>query len=102
MTGDLNYDYLCKPCYEDDNVPRLTLTLPGRVHCCAFSARTRHVDAFATRSRHCEGCGRHMGKITPPVDHPRTIRAGDTVNDYKTGEVLADIEYDDELVIQRE
>jgi len=82
MTGDLNYDYLCKPCYEDDNVPRLTLTLPGRVH--------------------CEGCGRHMGKITPPVDHPRTIRAGDTVNDYKTGEVLADIEYDDELVIQRE
>jgi len=78
----LHYDYLCKPCYEDGNVPRITLTLPGSVH--------------------CQGCGRRLGGLSTSVDHHRAIRAGDTVNDYKTGEVLAEIEWNTDVVIERD
>jgi len=98
---ELNYDYLCKHCYDDDDVPRIVLTL--------------------SRGVHCTECGSCLGGLTEPVNHHRAICAGDTVNfvcslrehtmrdftlrslkDYKTGEVLADIEYDDELVIERD
>lgn len=73
------YDYLCKPCYEDDAVPRITLTLPGSVH--------------------CQGCGRRLGGLSEHVNHDRAVRAGDTVNDYLTGEVLAEIEWREDVVM---
>jgi len=80
MTVD--YTYLCMHCWEDDTAPRLTLTLP--------------------RSVHCQGCGQKVGRLTEAVDHHRAIRAGDTVNDYKTGEELAEIDYASERVIERD
>jgi len=82
MSNLPNYDILCKHCYEEDMVPNIQLTLPEQVHCC--------------------GCGRQIGTLTVPVDHYRAIRAGDTVNDYKTGDVLAEIEYDSERVIEHD
>lgn len=78
-----DYTYLCKHCYENANrYPTLILTLPNQVH--------------------CSTCGREVATLSEPVNHHRAIRAGDTVNDYKTGDVLAEIEWDDQRVIERD
>jgi len=73
----------CSNCYEDGvSRGRAILTLPSQVH--------------------CKDCGRELGTLSEEVNHYRAIRAGDTVNDYKTGDVLAEIEYDSERVIEHD
>jgi len=77
-----DYTYLCKYCHEKGDYPRLILTLPNQVH--------------------CSDCGREVGTLSESVTHSRAVRAADTVTDYKTGDTLAEIEWDDERVIERD